>query len=72
VFFTHIVPECVGAAQTKPTDKCQSFLQANEKARQEWGWNIVSTCSSFHTNRLLGTLETKVKTPTVWPESAKE
>ena len=34
--FTHIVPECVGSSADKPTDKCQSFLQANEKARQEW------------------------------------
>ncbi|MGA8102030.1 MAG: hypothetical protein WB869_07750, partial [Candidatus Acidiferrales bacterium] len=34
--FTGIVPACAAGGDTVTSHKCQSFLRANEKARQEW------------------------------------
>ncbi len=34
--FSRMVTECSGGGDAPPSDKCQSFLRANEKARQEW------------------------------------
>jgi adenosine deaminase len=34
--FTRMVSECAGIGGAAPSDRCQTFLLANEKARQEW------------------------------------
>jgi adenosine deaminase len=34
--FARMLPECGGSGDAAASDKCQGFLHANEKARQEW------------------------------------